>query len=357
LKYLTRLLRRNKVSRKVFYLYQGDNLAITVDGETFTVNATTNRNFDEIVEALENEDYDTVIELANPGRAIQTYYSQSGDSELEIFGNKVTINGRALNPAMESRLLDMHEARLPLKPLVSFLEKVKENPSYSARQELFLFLDGNELPLTQDGNFMAYKSVNRWNPGSSITEDDEGRPFAEGDFMSIGTSNVNGLPTRYRLGDEPRRDRGEVDDDRRNTCSNGLHFASLGYASSWTGHDAVLLLQINPADVVSIPQDYGNQKGRACAFTVHSVHYENENRYATEKPTEAFSGPVYNTADNERWVVRGSDDKVADILDGTSPTSFTSREKARDCIKDFVSNGHDRSDFFIWDRVNKERVS
>jgi len=74
---------------------------------------------------------------------------------------------------------------------------------------------------------------------------------------------------RYMVGDAPFMDRGAVDDDRNNTCSHGLHFAAKDYATMFGGgRGHMMAVKVNPADVVSIPADYNNQKGRAWKLTV-----------------------------------------------------------------------------------------
>jgi hypothetical protein len=62
-------------------------------------------------------------------------------------------------------------------------------------------------------------------------------------------------------------DRNQVNDDARQTCSAGLHFCSEGYLRNFGGA-RVMILKINPRDVVSIPTDYDNSKGRACRYEV-----------------------------------------------------------------------------------------
>lgn len=316
---------------KVFTLFQGDNLQLTVDGETFTINRKTNPAFNQIVDAINEGDYETAKTLANPGRALATFYSSNGDYTLEVKSSSVYLNDKRLPRALEDRLLAMYAHGLPLKPLVNFMARVMKNPSATSRSEGYLFLEGNELPLTPDGCFMAYKSVRRWNGSPEF--DDSGRKFEEGDYMSIGTNSENRLPTRLRIGDELRMDRGEVDDNRERTCSFGYHFASLNYASTWSRWDAILLMKIDPADVVSIPSDYDNQKGRTCAYTVDSVHVERDDDDLDVKNVpEAFDSPVYNSGDQMslklgddefRWCVRdNTDNKVI--------ARFRTREQARD---------------------------
>jgi hypothetical protein len=60
-----------------------------------------------------------------------------------------------------------------------------------------------------------------------------------------------------------------------------------------------MILKINPADVVSIPSDYNNTKGRTCRYEVVGEHIV-EDRYNTE----AFDQPVQdNVSDDIRRIV------------------------------------------------------
>ena len=55
------------------------------------------------------------------------------------------------------------------------------------------------------------------------------------------------------------------------TCAPGLHFCSKDYLRFFFNEEKgnrVVLIKINPADVVSIPADYNNTKGRCCRFEV-----------------------------------------------------------------------------------------
>jgi hypothetical protein len=149
------------------------------------------------------------------------------------------------------------------QPLVNFLSNLYSNPSKVAVDELFLFLDKSELPITTDGHFIAYKIVRN-------------------DYMDIYSKTI-----RNMVGDKPEMPRFAVDDNRHNTCSRGLHFCSKGYLSSYgssnRNDDRCMLVKVNPADVVSIPSDYDNAKGRACKYEVVGEVKDNEWRDVLSK--------------------------------------------------------------------------
>jgi hypothetical protein len=87
------------------------------------------------------------------------------------------------------------------------------------------------------------------------------------------------------VGKTVEMERNTVDDNASNTCSTGLHFCSLSYLDHFGGSDSrVMVLKINPRDVVSIPADYNATKGRACRYEVIDE--------IGGKAEEAFVAPV-----------------------------------------------------------------
>jgi hypothetical protein len=78
-------------------------------------------------------------------------------------------------------------------------------------------------------------------------------------------------------------ERNQVDDDKDRTCSVGLHFCSQEYLNHFGG-ERTMILKINPRDVVSIPSDYHNSKGRCSRYEVIGELGVN--------PNDAFTQPV-----------------------------------------------------------------
>ena len=85
-------------------------------------------------------------------------------------------------------------------------------------------------------------------------------------------------------------ERYNVDDNKDNTCSTGLHFCSKDYLNSFGGERTVIV-KINPRDVVSIPSDYNATKGRAC-------RYEVVGEIDQDKADQAFTRSVQSNSSN-----------------------------------------------------------
>lgn len=160
-----------------------------------------------------------------------------------------SFNGGApkeLHNAMTERILNMLDDGFDAAPFVAFMTNLLSNPSKTAIDELYLFLEATGLPITTDGHFIAYKMVNE-------------------NYTSIHDNKF-----RNDVGTVVEMPRHEVDDNRNQTCSTGLHFCSKEYLPKYGSAPGtrLLLVKINPADVVSIPSDYNNSKGRAAKYLI-----------------------------------------------------------------------------------------
>ena len=183
------------------------------------------------------------------------------------YENGILMGGRPLHSSMAKRFNALIHEGHSVKPFILFMENVYLNPSQSAIDELYLFLEANDLPMTEDGHLLAYRCVNR-------------------DYTSKHP-NPDGTHNRNKVGDYVTKDRAECDPDRNRTCSRGLHACSLGYipqAYTNSPDNRIMIVKINPKDVVSIPTDYNNQKMRCCAYKVVAEHMFGDSLDGLEHP-------------------------------------------------------------------------
>jgi hypothetical protein len=157
------------------------------------------------------------------------------------------------------------------------MENLYANPSKRAVTELYGFLEKNNLPITPDGYFLAYKKVRK-------------------DFLDVHSGTMDNSP-----GTIVEMERNKVDDNKDQTCSTGLHFCGMSYLSHFGGERTVIV-KINPADVVSIPSDYNDAKGRACRYEVIGEMGVNAE--------DAFTAPVQSNANGTKTVYARPDPKL-----------------------------------------------
>ncbi len=191
-------------------------------------------------------------------------------SQLRLVGNSLEYKGTEVRGVLGKRILSMLKLGYDCSALEAFLSNLMENPSDRAVQELYGFLEVSGLPITDDGYFLAYKSVR-----NDFTDHHTGK-------MDNSVGAVVEMP------------RNTVDEDKDRTCSRGLHFAAHEYASNFGANGRMVVLKINPRDVVAIPSDYNNQKGRACKYTIlREVSRDNKELVdtdivAVEKPEDLW---------------------------------------------------------------------
>jgi len=197
-------------------------------------------------------------------------YRGPASGVVEVTDDAVLYNGEPVHNAMTERMLNLLEQGFNLMPWVNFMVRLKDNPSFQSQQELYGFLEANNLPLTEDGCFMAYKRVDE-------------------NYMDIHSGRFNNAP-----GQAVSMPRGEVNDNRNITCSTGLHVCAWDYLPHYAPGSKVVMVKVSPAHVVSVPVDYDNAKMRTCAYFV-----------VADVTDEANAGPLSFSAvvrgDGENW--------------------------------------------------------
>lgn len=270
----------------VSYIMNANSVTVLFDQNIPVTVIETDPRYTSLKNALIEKDEQAAYNAAFPASTI-VQQMREGLSEadlpedLVLKDNSIYYNGQELDNVLVDRILELYEDGGDVRPLGRFLSRLMKNPSRTAVQELFLFLQVSQLPIDEDGYFYAYKRIRSdWKDNYSGTLDN-----------SIGS--VVTMP------------RNEVDDQRENHCSTGLHFCAYGYLNSYGVQSGgrIVVVKIDPADVVSIPSDYKNMKGRCCRYEVIR-EIECESRSNTAMPTERIEGSIMTTgtSDNRRIV-------------------------------------------------------
>lgn len=220
------------------YIIQGSNVVVVIGTKSYTINKT-HVSYQKVIEAIKTNDWDTVKEVVDPKKVVLNY----GNGNVSIQGEQLFWKNVEFNGALARRMITMLQEGFSIEPMVHFMENLMQNPSKRAVDELYGFLEKNNLPITPDGHFLAYKKV-------------------RDDFKDCHTGTIDNSP-----GLVVEMERNQVDDNKENTCSTGLHFCAQSYLAHFSGARTVIV-KINPCDVVSIPTDYNNSKGRACRYEV-----------------------------------------------------------------------------------------
>jgi translation elongation factor P/translation initiation factor 5A len=184
------------------------------------------------------------------------YYSSN---EFVITPESVTYKGEEIPEPLAGKVRSIAAEGLPIELFAKFWENLQQNPSASSVRQLYEFLSYKELPITEDGCFLAYKGLtsDMWSiSGNTKTK------VIKGEVDQSGRIKNN-------IGSYIEVRRWDVDDNREHHCSFGLHVGSLDYATDFS-QGQVVVVKVNPKDVVSVPSDVSCQKCRVSAYSVIS---------------------------------------------------------------------------------------
>ncbi len=270
------------------YLIQGSNIVVVIGNKSHTI-SKTHITYNKVLEAIKASDWDSLPDIIEPKKVVLNY----GAGNVSIQGETLFWKGKELNTGLSVRMIQMLQEGFPIEPMVQFMENLYQNPSKRAVTELYGFLEKGNLPITPDGHFLAYKKVRT-------------------DYTDVHSGKFNNS-----VGQVVEMERHDVDDNKDNTCSTGLHFCAMSYLSCFGGERTVIV-KINPADVVSIPSDYNDAKGRAC-------RYEVIGELAVD-PKDAFVSPVQSTAVGSQPVYQDGPKTGDSVFKRGYTSGYTGRE-------------------------------
>lgn len=243
--------------KRVNYLITEENIIVNFDGLTITVNVTSKKKYDHLKELIKKDDEEGIIEFLKPSEKIVKYANDYFfvDERGYLYVNDEPES--ALPGFMSVKLMDFINEDLDIKPIINFWKRLRKNPSKESQEDLYEFLTKHKHPLTPDGCFIAYKKVTK----------------VKGKLMDSHTKTMDNS-----IGKKVTMKRFDVNPDRNQTCSTGLHVASLNYAKGFSG-DVLVEVLVDPVDVVVVPKDYNSEKMRTCGYTVlNEVKLEDEKR-------------------------------------------------------------------------------
>ena len=222
---------------QVNYVILDNSLVLNFEGKTISIHASDSR-FVAIKLAIAENRLEQIPAIVD----VDKKYSAK---DISFANNEVLVDGKPVHESIAMRLQAFKAEDLPTDNLVKFVRKLRLNPSFNSREQLFKFIEHNGHPLTTEGNFIAYRGV---------TED----------FKDMHTKTFDNSP-----GSVCEVSRAEVDDNPNNTCSFGLHVACFDYAKDF-GRKLVEV-EVDPKDVVCVPTDYNGTKMRVSKFKVVGV--------------------------------------------------------------------------------------
>ena len=273
-----------------------DGAVLTVSGDveaSITSDAASYADAVAYLSSARPEDLDaaTVRALVDPRTSVESYITRVSD-RVSFRGSELLFDGDPVDNSLAStiiRLAAEDESGDPTK-LIKFLENLMTNPSEHSREQLYDWIAPRNITITQDGHFLAYKGLYE-------------------DFTSInaGPGIVNNV--EYTVSTHLDNSPGNVVEFSRSKvvanssigCAVGLHAGTHEYASGFA-QGKLVLVKINPRDVVSVPTDCDAQKLRVCRYEVLEEVQEKVDRVLWDSsPIEEDSVPEYDEDESDLW--------------------------------------------------------
>jgi hypothetical protein len=226
------------------YILTNDDITIfSKDGKqhVFTKQSV---NYKALRNAVINKDEQAITDNLTESSSIKKW--ASGAFTFDDATQKFSWSGSQLPIDINARIIAMAQNQEDPTCLLNFYEKLQKNVSHRSVTQLYGFLAHQGIPITPEGNILAYKGVNA-------------------DYTDKYSGKFNNFP-----GNVHEMPRNQISDDPNHACHAGFHVGSESYAKTFGNR--VVICSVDPADVVCVPYDQSSQKMRVCKYKVIGNH-------------------------------------------------------------------------------------
>jgi hypothetical protein len=284
--------------KNVGYISTEQTITVVLKGQNRTIQIKSKSHRNEVILALEK--FKKSAQTKHDFAELETFLAPirraviASDCRFEIDeeGKRLYLVGSKvpIPVTLANKIIDFIENALPVDALVQFWESCLKNPHYVAVDELFVFLEENFLPITDDGGFLGYKKLNfvRGQASISVPDEFEELSIVDGRVQSLtGRIVTPSVAAKYKqfvevaqpvmvdvhsgtieqkVGEFVRIDRIPMATEaRRQECGYGLHIGAFSY--SFSG-DVRVLCKVMPEDVIACNK--GQAKLRTCKYQIVS---------------------------------------------------------------------------------------
>jgi hypothetical protein len=283
---------------------------VSANGETFItvfapgldqplVAGQSHPNFDAIMAAALAGEAEGIEDLFDVGKAVAARFERLTE-RIAVSGGHITLDGDVIDNSLTKQVLRLMDEGTDedWKPLVAFFEKVQSNPDAVSREQLYVWVERQEISITDEGDLVCYKGVTSDGEGG-YRSINSGKAIVDGEVVNGQIPNA--------VGSVIEMPRSEVHNDPQVHCSRGLHVGSYDYAQTWGRNGAMLEVHVNPRDFVSVPGDGAGEKARTCRYRVVQ---------ALQAPHASFVVPSYSEDDWDEEYNDGGYDSEGYDADG-----------------------------------------
>jgi hypothetical protein len=294
------------------YTRTATSLTVVIDFRP-TVIPSSHPNFAKLIELVAKPG--TTDAEVKPLLDIPTAITNFTGDEIKVVGGRLYYRGVEVKDNLAQVILGFVKSGDPAAalPFQKFLANCRQNPDLNLVSTIYDWCVKGNMPITPDGELIAWKIV-----GS--------------DYLSLHSGRRGRLD--HSIGAVVTEPREECDPNRNQTCSTGIHFASLEYIEkgnyggglSGRNGNRIVAVVINPADITAIPTDYNLSKGRCCKLRVVGEVEAPKVKGFYDNSGKVYSGWTPSTpvtprnaagfAVGQTWVTRAGTERVISSISG-----------------------------------------
>lgn len=249
----------NKISVKTVMVQPTYLMCVTTQGGVITITDPEKMNW-----VMENalpvftKSKNAILELDLDNVVDTTITTEDGSI---ITFNESSITTEKAKYSLDLRSLESFSAYAQandysIAPLIEKVSQSLDINDVESMKDLFTFLTKNNLPITVEGNILAYKVL--YESATGLLYD----CYSKTIYQDIG--------------DEVYMSRSFVTVDRSIHCSTGLHVCSIQYAQWFMrGSCTLALVKVDPRDICSVPTDTAS-KVRCCRYQILGLISDDE---------------------------------------------------------------------------------
>ena len=271
------------------FVLKENYLQVTLQGRPFALDSS-HPTFARLKRAIQKKNWKGIPKLVSLAESLMN----DTQGNVSVVKGEIFYKGKKVEASITERIIGMIREGKPVKHMLRFMDNLYQNPSETAVREFFGWWQKNGLPITDDGCFLAYKSVR-----SNYT-----------DTYSGTVSN--------RPGQVIMMARKAADDDYNSQCSTGFHLCSRHYGIYG---DKVMVGKVNPKYLLSAV-------GGKIRVTQYEVLKELANKYQDilnedfiQKGIEGIEGQLVIEIKKERH------EMIKLLLDSSQVKSLIRRKK------------------------------
>lgn len=212
-----------------------------INGKAYTL-ASGGYYYPMALEAAKARDYEKLVEAIDLDSAVKS----KSNGKVTFEDGVLRYNGAKIDNKLSRRVLELVGEGYKLDPFIKFMELCYQNPNPTVIDNLYDFMETMGIMLDEDGWVVGWKKVR-----------EDGYDYYSGTVL-------------YEVGKTVKMDRSQCDENTQNTCSISLHVGSRNYAENlwYKGQGKLLLVRVNPKNVVCVPEYSGWEKLRTCEMDV-----------------------------------------------------------------------------------------